>query len=115
MALTLTVLGHGAHRDTLARRCGEHPDHLVLPATRPDDAVGTPFLHAIHLPAPTHQYLASDDYDSLHRRHVDVFGRLPVDDLGPRVSVGGTGAQPEARERQQIAGFHPRSSNWVIL
>src|SRR5260370_40110984 len=101
VAPTVTLLSHGAYRNTLAGRGGEHPDHLVFPTTRPNDAVGAPLLHPIHLPTPTHQHLPGDDHDSFHRRDVDVFARLAVHDLRPGLPVGGTRRQPQAGKQRQ--------------
>src|SRR5262245_14643555 len=96
----LALFPQPAHRDALtARRCKD-ADDLVVPAPRPDDAVGTGALHAVHRPAARHEHVARHDHDAIYRYDVLVLHRLLINELGTRVS-GCAARETQGRDNEQ--------------
>src|SRR5882672_3505891 len=92
-------LPQAAHRDALAARGREDADDIIVAAPRPDDAVGTRALHAVHRPAPRDEHVARHDHDAIDRHDILVLDRLGVDVLRAGVSPSTHRAARETQRR----------------
>src|SRR5437867_6000081 len=101
-----------AHQDALTLRGHEDAHDLVVPPTRPHDAVRPAVLHAIHDIAALHEHFARDADHAVGRHDIHVVGRLGVYDLGPRVHTRAAGGDHHQQRKQalhrslQIRGLH---------
>src|SRR6266550_27942 len=97
---TLALFPQTAHRDALAARGREDADDVIVAAPRPDDAIGTRALHAVHRPTPRDEHVARHDHDAIHRHDILVLDRLGVDVLRAGVSPSHCAARETQRGRE---------------